>query len=539
MIDHHRRRVLKASALAGGVAFAQAVLARAVPAASGGAPVVATRYGRVRGATEDGIHAFKGIPYGAPTAGEARFRPPAPPKSWTGVRDALEFGPRCPQIDSPPQALWASWRVAEVESEDCLVLNVWTPGLDGVKRPVMVWFHGGGYAVSSGSQRIYQGARLSRRGDVVVVTVNHRLHAFGYLYLAELGDERYRDSGNVGQLDLIAALAWVRDNIDRFGGDPNRVMIFGESGGGGKVSTLMAMPAAKGLFHRAAIQSGPGLLARAPHLATQDAVKLLDTLQIPRARLERLQRVPTRDFLTAVRTAFGVPFGLAPVLDGQALPRQPWMPDAPEVSAEVPVMVGYTKDETSLNAQAADFTHTWDTLHAKLQPSFGRNTDRIIETYRRTRPDATPGRIYIAATTDADLGWGSITLAERKWVRSHTFGGAPAYLYRVEWETPMAGGKYGSPHTIELPLVFDNLAVSESLIPREAWPRAQEVSNSMTAAWVAFAATGSPNRASLPEWKPYDLKDRATMIFDTQTRLELDPHREERLLFASLPQGGR
>src|SRR5579859_6283940 len=311
----------------------------------GDGPVADTSHGAVRGRLEDGVNVFRGIPYGAITGGGARFLAPQPPAHWGGVRECVKFGDQCPQPPPPQVKAWSSWATNTGESEDCLVLNVWTPGLDDKKRPVMVWMHGGGYSQFNGSSAYCDGTRLCQRGDVVLVTLNHRLNLFGYLYLAELAGDRFADSGNVGQLDLIAALQWVRDNIAAFGGDPGRVMIFGESGGGGKVSTLMAMPAAKGLFHRAAIQSGPELTGIKPEAATATAQTLCAAIGVNPRDGGALQHAPADRLLDALKGK-GLSQRLGPVVDGRNLPHDPFTPGAPPESADVPVIVGYNATET-------------------------------------------------------------------------------------------------------------------------------------------------------------------------------------------------
>jgi para-nitrobenzyl esterase len=515
--------------LMGAGALAVAAVAAPALAASGEAPVADTAYGPVRGAVEGGINVFKGIPYGAPTGGNARFMPPEPPPKWGGARDARSFGDQCPQLPAAPTPAFASWATNTGESENCLVLNVWTPGLgDGMKRPVMVWMHGGGYSQFSGSSPYSDGVRLAQRGDVVVVTLNHRLNLFGYLYLAGLsGGDRFPDSGNIGQLDLIAALEWVRDNIAGFGGDPGRVMIFGESGGGGKVSTLLAMPAARGLFHRAAIESGPGLVGITPDAATATAKAVCAAIG---ASAGDLQHVSPERLLAALKTVSAQPgFRLGPVVDGKNLPRDPFTPDAPKDSAEVPVIVGYNATEMTLFSDPAKFDLDWPGLKTALAPHItGDAADKLIADFRRLRPEASASDLYFTITTDAAFGNESIILAERK----AAAGAAPAYMYRLELTTPV--GRLRSPHSLDLPLVFDNVAKSQSMLGAGG-ADAQKVADQMSAAWIAFARTGSPNGTGLSSWPRYDTRSRSTMLFNVVSRAVNDPYSEERQIIAALP----
>jgi para-nitrobenzyl esterase len=514
-----------------GGAAALAAAAAAGPAFSASGPVAQTTLGAVEGETEGEINVFRGIPYGQITTGGARFMPAVPLKPWGGVKQAKRFGDRCPQAPSPPVAAWASWAIKTGESEDCLALNVWTPGLaDSKKRPVMVWMHGGGYSTLSGAAAVYDGVRLCQRGDVVLVTLNHRLNMFGYLYLAGL-DPRFADSGNVGQLDLIAALAWVRDNIAAFGGDPGRVTIFGESGGGGKVANLMAMPAAKGLFHRAAIQSGPFLTAVQPDKATAVARAICAAVGVSERSPGDLQHVSLdrlTDALAKVTKGGEADFG--PVVDGKNLPRDPFTPDAPAVSADVPVIVGYNATETTIFSPPADFDLDWASLKTQLAAQApGLDVEPVIAAFRQLRPAATASDLYFAITTDVWMGRGSIRIAERK----AALGAAPAYLYRLEFETPV--DRLRSPHALDLPLVFDTVGKSESMLGAAA-AEAQKVADQMSAAWIAFARTGSPNATGLASWPRYDQRARSTMIFNVTSRAVNDPYSGERQLIAALPE---
>ena len=519
-----------------GGAAALAAAAAAGPAFSASGPVAKTTLGAVEGEMQDGINVFRGIPYGQITAGGARFMPAEPPKPWGGVKAAKRFGDQCPQVAPPPTSAWASWAVKTGESEDCLALNVWTPGIaDGKKRPVMVWMHGGGYSVFNGSAAVYDGVRLCQRGDVVLVTLNHRLNLFGYLYLADLAGPKFADSGNIGQLDLISALQWVRDNIETFGGDPGRVTIFGESGGGRKVSTLMAMPAAKGLFHRAAIQSGPGLTAIHPDEATATARAVCAAAGVSDKSAGDLQHVSADRLTDALqKVSKGTPGGFGPVVDGKNLPRDPFTPDAPAVSADVPVIVGYNATETTvLFPPPGVFDLDWAGLKTALAPqAAGADVDKLIADFRGQRPAASASDLYFIITTERGMGSGSIALAERK----AALGAAPAYLYRLEFETPV--DRLRSPRSLDLPLVFDNVAKSDSLLGASA-SQAQTVADQMSAALIAFARTGSPNGAGLASWPRYDTRARSTMLFNVVSRAVNDPYGAERQLIAALPPGRR
>jgi para-nitrobenzyl esterase len=490
------------------------------------ATVATTKYGHVRGAERNGVFTFQGIPYGASTAGKNRFMPPQVPSSWPGVRDALSPGDQCPQLAPPYTAAYASWDRKVGQSEDCLVLNVWTPGLHGGKRPVMVWFHGGGFAVGDGSVPVYDGTRLAHRGDVVVVTINHRLNLFGYMYLAGIGGEKYADSGNAGQLDLVAALQWVRDNIADFGGDPANVTIFGQSGGGAKVTHTLAMPAAQGLFSKAIVQSGAALTANTPEAATASAKQLMDILKVAPTGVDRLQELPASTLLEALKTMTGgMPAaGFAPVMDGRSLPRHPFTPDAPAISANVPVMVGYNKDETTVLFPTPDlFTLDWNGLKQKLTPQLkGKNVAGIIAGMRKLRPNATPTDLYFTITTEM-MGDRSYILASRKAAQ----GKAPVWIYRLEWETPVEGGKLKTPHGLDLPLVFDTVAASSSIIGAGT-ADAQKLADTMSSYWISFARDGNPNEANLPQWPAYDDIHKTTMVFNLESAAKEDPVRDVR-----------
>ncbi|HKE95117.1 MAG TPA: carboxylesterase/lipase family protein [Povalibacter sp.] len=521
-----RRDVLR-HALSGSVLLTAAQLGvlPAVHAASNRSVVATTRSGKIRGNTDQGVHVFKGIPYGGDTS-TRRFRPALPPAAWKGVRETLTYGPSCPQPG-----------VTDATSEDCLVLNVWTPGLrDGGKRPVMVYFHGGEFSSGSGSSPLYDGTHLCRRGDVVVITVNHRLNAFGHLYLARLGGADYASSGNVGILDLVQALTWVRDHAPEFGGDPGCVMVFGQSGGGAKIATLMAMPAARGLFHRAATMSGQQITASAPRSATLRARAFLDALKIPPTELARINAVPTAELVAATRasdaTMVGRSLYFGPVLDEGALPRHPFYPDAPPQSADIPMIIGNTRDETRafLGNQPGVHNLDWKELPERLLADLhvDIDPDYVIAEYRRLYPDYSATEVFFAATTAGRSWRGAVIEAELRAAQ-----GSPAFAYQLNYRSPLEGGRYGAMHTMDIPLVFDNITQPQSLTGTGA--DAQKTADQMSAAFIAFARTGNPNHPGLPQWRPYELGNRATMVFNAESQLVDDPRGAERKLFAQVP----
>ncbi len=501
--------------------------------------VVKTTNGAVQGLVKDGVQVLKGIRYGAPPVGPLRFMPPAKPKPWKGAADATEFGAPAMQMAPPISAspatdfgrqlatIYPTPAEIKIQNEDCLFLNVWTPDLGGgARRPVMLWIHGGGYAYGSGAWPIYDGANLARKGDVVVVTVNHRLNVFGYLYLGELGNDAYAKSGNAGMLDLVAALEWVRDNIEAFGGDPGNVTIMGESGGGAKVSTLLAMPAAKGLFHRAVIQSGPGLRGVPKDAATRTAKGVLDELHLGGADTKALQSFPAEDILeaafAAAAKAGGGPMGammrLAPVVDGVVLPSDPFTPAAPEISANVPILIGSNKDEMTLFTAAEPWfgTLTDAQLMERAKMIAGSKAEPLIAAFRKLHPDYSPTYLLNQVLTANTMFAGSITLAERKAAQK----AAPAYMYYLVWETPVVNGLFKSPHTLDIPFMFDNVDKARVLVG--PGPEPDALARQMSGAWLAFARTGNPN------WPPYTAERRATMLFDVNSRVADDPNGEIR-----------
>jgi len=520
--------------------------AAAAPAAPVASAVIQTRSGALQGVISDGVAAFKGIPYGAPPIGARRFLPPQPAEPWPDVFVATDFGAPAMQLyDRPHTGADLSLQLAtiftmrseqKIDNEDCLFLNVWTPAADSAKRPVMVWIHGGGFAYGSGAWPIYDGANLARSGDVVVVTVNHRLNAFGYLDLSERLGADYARSGNAGMLDLVLALEWVRDDIAAFGGDPANVTIMGESGGGAKVSTLLAMPAAKGLFHKAIIQSGPGLTGVSREAARKSTAAILaelglgeDDAETLRAKLTQLPAQAILDATRAAQAKAGPAFNalpLAAVVDGDVLPRDPFAPAAPEPSKDVPILVGWNKDEMSLFNTSAPWWGklTEEQLPAMVQSSGPGDAAALIAAYRKLSPDYTPTYLLNAVLGDRFMMAGSVTLAERKAAQR----GAPVYVYYLTWETPVGNGLFKSPHTLDIPFMFHNVDKALALTGDGAAARSLE--QQMSSAWIAFARSGNPSTDALPEWPAYDAQRRATMVFDAASRVENDPKGEVRRL---------
>jgi para-nitrobenzyl esterase len=512
--------------------------------------IVDTSAGKIGGTMEKHVFTFKGVRYGAPTDGKRRFLPPVPIEPWTGVRYTTDFGPICPQSGA-----LVSWDAATADeylmglkrhlpqSEDCLVLNIWTPGVgDGGKRPVMVWLHGRGYGSGAGSEMLYNGANLARRGDIVVITINHRLNVFGYLHLADIAGEEYAGSGIAGMLDVVLALEWVRDNIEAFGGDPDNVTIFGESGGGAKVCTMLAMPAAKGLFHRAVIQSGAlGTWGVEPQDATDLAERLLAKLGIKENEIGKLQELPAQQLLDAMNSlspdrsgvgmgeAGGLAMRLAPVMDGHYLPCHPFDPVAAPTAADVPLLIGCNREEnaTFLAADPRRRRLTEEELRERLAPALGDHLESILSVYKRTRPEATPWDLLIAITSASERRR-AVQVAERK----AAGGPAPVYMYLFAYQSDYIGGLLKAGHALEIPFVFDNADDTPAAGGRFD---KYELAEAMSTSWAAFARDADPNNAKIPKWEPYTVDHHATMIFDVPCRLEVDPDGEEHDALKDIP----
>jgi para-nitrobenzyl esterase len=548
-----RRTLLKGATLASGVAAFAPQLPASVAAdpiakvpgaplivAKGSGSVVETTAGKVSGYVRNGIVTFKGIPYAGPVGGERRFLAPIKAAPWTGVRSSMYYGQVCPQ---GPRAGWAEdenafmfeWDDGQ-PGEDCLRVNVWTPAVnDHKKRPVMFWIHGGGYSAGSGQElKSYDGENLSKRGDVVVVSVNHRLNAFGYLNLIEHG-EKWANSANAGMLDLIAALEWVHDNIAGFGGDPGNVTIFGQSGGGGKVGTLMAMPAAQGLFHRAAIESGSSLRQAPPENSAKLAAAVLSELGLGASQVEQLQRVSTAQLIAASVAAVrklappggnfpgsGMGINWGPTVDGKTLPTHSFDPAAPAMSAKVPLLVGTVLNEFTNGIAHPEYeAMTEEEMKRRATARFGDKSTRIIAAFRTAHPAAKPFDL-LSLMMAAPVRQNAVTQATRK----AELNAAPAYLYWFTWQTPILDGRPRAFHCCELPFVFYNTDRCAAMTGGTA--EARELGGRVADAWINFARKGDPNHPGLPKWPVFDAKQEATMIFDKVCQVKQHPDREER-----------
>jgi para-nitrobenzyl esterase len=503
-----------------------------------GTPLIQTTCGTVSGTLDLGVRAFKGIPYGEATGGAARFKPPTPARRWDGVRRSVDFGAHCPQNNHD----FAAWHDAGIASEDCLVLNVWTPspGRD-VSLPVMVWLHGGAFVSGSGGLEMYDGKWLSHEGEVVVVSLNHRLNIFGYLHLAQR-DPGYSEGANVGQQDIVLALRWVQENIAAFGGDPGNVTLFGESGGGAKISALCAMPAAKGLFHKAIIQSGSMMGVKSEEMGTQCARLVLDELDVPVFNLEQLHEMPVERLCAAEATVlqkYGVG-AFWPVADGVVIPASPWCSSAPAVAAGIPMMIGTTLDETAYFMPRDVFQHP-PVDDARLKQAIqqtclltrleDQQLDILIDSYRTIDPGVSNLSLLLQISTDTFFFGSAVQQAEMQ-ARQ-----APVHMYRFDWRYPCYGGVY-SPHGGEIPFVFGTLDYHAPAWDEQDSPQRRaaadpsgsrhELAAQIQRAWAAFARTGDPSHPSLPAWPVYTSASRETMLLGKPCHLVADPERERR-----------
>jgi para-nitrobenzyl esterase len=532
----------RATCLAGGAAVSS-LLAPTLRAwaAANPTPVVETAAGKIRGMVVDGINVFKAVPYGAPTGGANRFMPPQRLAPWTGVKDTIEYGFSTPQRDpAVPRGRPLTGSATLIgdsssfpESEDCLVLNIWTPAVNsGGKRPVMFWCHGGGFSTGSGSSPGYDGTHLCQRGDVVVVTINHRLNVLGFTHLGDAAGEQFAQSGNVGMLDIVHALDWVRANIAQFGGDPGNVMVFGQSGGGRKVTVLQAMPSAQGLYHRAIVQSGPGVFMMDRETSHKMTLALLAELGIDKSKARDVQKVPIDKLMSAYhrvsRTAVpnAPPGGFAPLVDGKVLPAQPFDPVAPAISANIPLMIGSNKTEMTFMAigQEKPFNLTEADLQQNVQRLLGKNAAAVLAAYKQANPGASPSDINFLIETDERYGALTGVIAARKAALQR----APVYLYRFDWETPVEGGRLKTPHALEITFAFDNTKIAERFTG--GGPAAAALADKMSDAWIAFARTGNPNVPKLPRWPAYRVPERPTMVFNNESKVVNDPGQATRIV---------
>jgi len=499
--------------------------------------VTNTNSGKVRGYIEHGIFTFKGIPY----AKAKRFEAAEKPDVWEGIRSSTMYGPVAPLLtpttsvqDEPEFVFDHDWGYT---NEDCLNLNVWTPSInDEKKRPVLFWIHGGGFTAGSSHELpSYDGENLSNKGDVVVVSINHRLNVLGFLDLSAYG-EKYKHSANNSILDMELALEWVRDNISNFGGDPNNVTIFGQSGGGAKVNTLMAMPKASGLFHKAINQSGAmrgGILEKEDTQAV--AAETLSILGIDASQVDSLQNIPFSILADAGSKALknveekmkadgkpimGFGLGWGPSVDGEDLPFQTASEEALALSKDIPLMIGTVKNEFAPFANMRFVGASDETIMNHIKETYKEKADVYIAAVKKAYPDDTKAKDLI--DVDTRFRPGSVLQANTK---SSLEGGAPVYMYLFTWQSPVFDGKYKALHCMELPFVFDNIALANQMTG--GGKEAHALADKMSKAWISFAKTGNPNHSGLPEWSPYNGNNTATMHFDTTC--EVKPQMDKEL----------
>ena len=502
--------------------------------------VASTRYGKVEGEEQSGLSVFKGIPFAAPPIGAQRWLPPGKPAAWSGIRDARSFGGVAPQNNMMLSAL-AAMVIDDPQSEDCLYLNVWTPAADAKKRPVMVWIHGGAFEIGAGSQGIYDGSTLARRGDVVVVGINYRLGPLGFLRLADLSNGKIPATGNEGILDQIAALQWVRDNIAEFGGDPANVTIFGESAGGMSVGTLLAAPPAKGLFHKAIPQSGACHTGAQRERANRNAERIMAKLGASTA--EAMRALTPAQLLTGTMLADGKTpdpeFGMAyqPVIDGGMMPRAAIEMVTDGASSEVAIMAGSTLDEWKLFAAMDRGAQKLD--RAGLAARYSRRmapdvADALISSYEKARASrgapTTGVEIFSALETDRVFRIPAVRLAEL-----HANRRGRIYNYLFTWPSPAARGALGSCHALELGFVFGTNHLPGMPQFAGTGPVVERLATEMQDAWLAFARTGDPSCASLGTWPQYDASRRATMILGEKSKVEDAPYDGERRAWDQIP----
>ena len=539
--DLRRRQILQLGALglAGAGLYGTTAAAAAQPSQADRPVdlVASTLAGQIRGSRfPGGVAVFKGVRYGANTGGGNRFMPPVKPQHWPGIADATAPGARSPQIVQIPssrQALfWEDGACLGPMNEDCLMLNIWTTGLgDRKRRAVIVRLHGGDFIAGSGSDPMYGGQGIAARGDIVYITVNHRLGLLGHLDLSGIYGPRYAASGNCGMLDLVAALEWVRDNVGNFGGDPDNVTIAGEAGGASKVYALLGIPAARGLFHRAILESFHGLTLRSPTDAAERARHVLAHLGIGAGTLSDLSRLPLSRLVEAQylvdseKTLFPesaysglLHAGWGPVLDGQVFKRQVSDASAPDPIFDVPIMTGFNQQEATLFlVNDPNYLRTgMAELPSRVTALVNQDASRLVQLYRQTLPLLSAPELMVRIMTDYMFGVNSVGLANRR-------SGKPGsvYFYRFDWKTPALAGKLGATHNVEVPFV--NNVLGDVPLVGSGRSDAQRLAEQMSAAWSAFARTGRPSAAGLPEWPAYARAKRATMVFDERSRVVSEP----------------